>query len=418
MSKELDKIIQEYVETPESFRNVVEQRLAEERAKRKAAEADGQIQEQVQPEIQKVIPMEAKKGMNKTHRRKWNGVKVAAVACALICLMSGGVYAVTRMLTPEMIDRPVDETVAEKYVASDGKAINQTITPGWPQTMRDVFGEEREKDFPGVEEPTLNITEVYYDGLSLIFYGQTTEYGKAQNLNADRIVIGDAIFMMAGSKISADQASYYTGTKEGDFVGKVELGGAELPNDFRAEMVLNVSGQGVQGVQNVAFDVHLDERSVIKPAKTVTIAEGVQATVDALKIAASGSYIHVTWEFDESQKDLYDQLKNEEVDVMNKFVFMSLDDNNGNHFTTEENGDFSQSIVVYADGRDDWSGTDQNKFYEENGKYYLAMGCIIGGMTEDVTSLTIKPYEKTRGEEKTEHSYTDFDFAAFTVNYE
>ena len=47
--------------------------------------------------------------------------------------------------------------------------------------------------------------------------------------------------------------------------------------------------------QTVSFDVQTDQKPIIKPSKSVTISDGIQASVDALKIAESGAYIHVTW---------------------------------------------------------------------------------------------------------------------------
>ena len=152
---------------------------------------------------------------------------------------------------------------------------------------------------------------------------------------------------------------------------------------------------------------------MIKSKQTVTISDGIQASVDALKIAESGTYIHVTWEFDESQKALYDQMTGgAEAD---QFFFMALDDNNGNHFTTEENGYNSQTIIITADG-DDWSGAEDNQ-YEKDGKYYYETYSIIEGMNQDVTSLTVTPYVRTGVEDGEEHTYTNLDFAAFTVEY-
>ena len=94
---------------------------------------------------------------------------------------------------------------------------------------------------------------------------------------------------------------------------------------------------------------------------------------------------------------------------------MALDDNNGNHFTTEENGDTSQAIVITADG-DDWSGAE-NSQYEKDGKYYYETYSIIEGMNQDVISLTVTPYVRTGVEDGEEHTYTNLDFATFTVEY-
>lgn len=94
---------------------------------------------------------------------------------------------------------------------------------------------------------------------------------------------------------------------------------------------------------------------------------------------------------------------------------MALDDNNGNHFTTEENGDTSQAIIITANG-DDWSGAEVSQ-YEKDGKYYYETYSIIEGMNQDVISLTVTPYVRTGVEDGEEHTYTNLDFAAFTAEY-
>ena len=134
---------------------------------------------------------------------------------------------------------------------------------------------------------------------------------------------------------------------------------------------------GSLGTQTISFDAKLDENAIIKPAQTVITEDGVVATVDVLKIAESGTYIHVTWEFDESQKELYDKMSSEGGG--NQVVFMA---------------------------------------YEADGKYYREMFGIIEGMNQDVTSLTVTPYVRTGVEDGEEHTYTNLDFAAFTVEYD
>ena len=200
--------------------------------------------------------------------------------------------------------------------------------------------------------------------------------------------------------------------KTGDYKGTVQLGGRDVPDSFTASLIVDA---GSLGTQTISFDVKLDENAIIKPAQTVITEDGVVATVDVLKIAESGTYIHVTWEFDESQKELYDKMSSEGGG--NQVVFMALDDNNGNHFTTEDNMDTRQTIVFTVDG-DDWSGAEQRKSYEADGKYYREMFGIIEGMNQDVTSLTVTPYVRTGVEDGEEHTYTNLDFAAFTVEYD
>lgn len=393
MKEKSDKWIEEYVETPESFRNAVKQQVEEELKK-----------DQVNTAI------------NKTSKKRWQPVKVAIASLIFICLLGSGVYAFTKLLNPSALTwRPVDESAAEKYENYDEAAFNQTVTPGWPQTMINLFGEERAKK--GVEEPAINITSVFYDGLTLTFYAKPTEFGKTCGLRAERLVVGDAIFMIQFEQLTAETAEVYGGAEAGDCVGRVELGGVVLPENFRAELVLDIL---TKGTQDVAFDVQLDENMIVKPKTSAVITEGACAAVDLMKITDSGTYIRVTWEFDENQKALYDQLGQKIQGDYEEYgrLFMTLEDDKGNIFNTEKDGYSAHSIVFYADGRSDWSGNHDYDLYEEDGKYYLTMNSIVAGMTEDVTSLTIQPFLRTGMEGQEEHEYTYYDFAEFTVNFD
>ena len=319
----------------------------------------------------------------------------------------------TKSGASSLVGREVDETGAEAYLTTDASAFNQTVTPGWPQIMVDIRGEDNAAEVKGVSEPLLDITQVYYDGLSLAFYARPTGKGKRCQLNSDRLAIGDAVYMIHFDKLSdeAVKENEGSGVKKGDYKGTVQLGARDVPDSFTASLIVDA---GSLGTQTISFDVKLDENAIIKQAQTVITEDGVIATVDALKIAESGTYIHVTWEFDESQKELYDKMSSDGGG--NQVVFMALDDNNGNHFTTEDNMDTRQTIVFTVDG-DDWSGAEQRKSYEANGKYYWEMFGIIEGMNQDVTSLTVTPYVRTGVEDGEEHTYTNLDFAAFTVEY-
>ena len=95
---------------------------------------------------------------------------------------------------------------------------------------------------------------------------------------------------------------------------------------------------------------------------------------------------------------------------------MALDDSNGNHFTTEEDGMNAQTIVFTADG-DDWSG-GETRCYEADGKYYYETYSIIEGLNQDVTSLTVTPYVWTNVGNDTQRTYKNFDAAAFTIEYD
>lgn len=386
---------QDFPKTPESFKLALKQQVEKEMANENDRSED----------IKKMV--EINPSNTKKKRRKW--VKIAVAAVALIGLMSGGVYAVTKSGVSALVGREVNEAKGESYLTTDMSTFNQTVIPGWPQTMIDIFGEERAAEVKGISEPLLTITQVYYDGLSLAFYARPTKAGRKYELGADRLVIGDAVYMIHFNRLSEEYVEGKEGIEAGDYVGNVQLGGRDLPDLFTAELVLEVGEMR----QTVSFDVQIDQKPIIKPSKTITISDGVQASVDALKIAESGAYIHVTWEFSESQKALYDEMTNEESLIL----FMALDDSNGNHFTTEENMDDRQTIVNTVDSSD-WSGAEPIKYYEADGKYYVEMYGLINGMNENLSSLTVTPYARTGAEEGVPHEYKNFDAAAFTVEYD
>lgn len=386
---------QDFPKTPESFKLALKQQVEKEMVNKNDRSED----------IKKMV--EINPSNTKKKRRKW--VKIAVAAVALIGLMSGGVYAVTKSGVSALIGREVNEAKGESYLTTDMSTFNQTVIPGWPQTMIDIFGEERAAEVKGISEPLLTITQVYYDGLSLAFYARPTKAGRKYELGTDRLVIGDAVYMIEFDQLPTNVAENRDGVEKGDYKGTVQLGGRDLPDHFTAELVL---GAGEMR-QTVSFDVQTDQKPIIKPSKSVTISDGIQASVDALKIAESGAYIHVTWEFSESQKALYDEMTNEESLIL----FMALDDSNGNHFTTEENMDVRQTIVNTVDGSD-WSGAEPIKYYEADGKYYVEMYGLINGMNENLSSLTVTPYARTGAEEGVPHEYKNFDAAAFTVEYD
>lgn len=386
---------QDFPKAPESFKLALKQQVEKEMVNKNDRSED----------IKKMV--EINPSNTKKKRRKW--MKIAVAAVALIGLMSGGVYAVTKSGVSALVGREVNEAEGESYLTTDMSTFNQRVIPGWPQTMIDIFGEERAAEVKGISEPLLTITQVYYDGLSLAFYARPMKAGRKYELGTDRLVIGDAVYMIHFNRLSKEGVEGKEGIEAGDYVGNVQLGGRDLPDHFTAELVL---GAGEMR-QTVSFDVQTDQKPIIKPSKSVTISDGIQASVDALKIAESGAYIHVTWELNESQKALYDEMTNEESLIL----FMALDDSNGNHFTTEENMDDRQTIVNTVDGSD-WSGAEPIKYYEADGKYYVEMYGLINGMNENLSSLTVTPYARTGAEEGVPHEYKNFDAAAFTVEYD
>ena len=388
---------QDFPKTPESFKLALKQQVEKEMANENDRSED----------IKKMV--EINPSNTKKKRRKW--VKIAVAAVALIGLMSGGVYAVTKSGVSALVGREVNEAKGESYLTTDMSTFNQTVIPGWPQTMIDIFGEERAAEVKGISEPLLTITQVYYDGLSLAFYARPTKAGRKYELGADRLVIGDAVYMIHFNRLSKEGVEGKEGIEAGDYVGNVQLGGREVPDHFTAELVL---GAGKHGTQTVSFDVQIDKNAIVKQKQTVEVSDGIQASVDALKIAESGAYIHVTWGFDINQKALYDEMTGE--GAANGMFFMALDDSNGNHFTTEEDGMNAQTIVFTADG-DDWSG-GETRCYEADGKYYYETYSIIEGLNQDVTSLTVTPYVWTNVGNDTQRTYKNFDAAAFTVEYD
>ena len=405
----------DFPETPESFRmalkEMVEKEVADYEIEVKVNDGTNHVNGKINRRNTK-YRQDGRSSTNVSNRR-WRPVKIAVAALVLAGILGGGVYAVTKSGASSLVGREVDETGAEAYLTTDASAFNQTVTPGWPQIMVDIRGEDNAAEVKGVSEPLLDITQVYYDGLSLAFYARPTGKGKRHQLNSDRLAIGDAVYMIHFDKLSDEEVKENegSGVKKGDYKGTVQLGGRDVPDSFTASLIVDA---GFLGTQTISFDAKLDENAIIKPAQTVITEDGVVATVDVLKIAESGTYIHVTWEFDESQKELYDKMSSEGGG--NQVVFMALDDNNGNHFTTEDNMDTRQTIVFTVDG-DDWSGAEQRKSYEADGKYYREMFGIIEGMNQDVTSLTVTPYVRTGVEDGEEHTYTNLDFAAFTVEY-
>ena len=388
---------QDFPKTPESFKLALKQQVEKEMVNENDRSED--IKKRVE-----INPSNTKK-----KRRKW--VKIAVAAVALIGLMSGGVYAVTKSGVSALVGREVNEAEGESYLTTDMSTFNQRVIPGWPQTMIDIFGEERAAEVKGISEPLLTITQVYYDGLSLAFYARPTYAGRKYELVADGLVIGDAVYMIEFDQLPTNVAENRDGVEKGDYKGTVQLGGREVPDHFTAELVL---GAGKHGTQTVSFDVQIDKNAIVKQKQTVEVSDGIQASVDALKIAESGAYIHVTWGFDVNQKALYDEMTGE--GAANGMFFMALDDSNGNHFTTEEDGMNAQTIVFTADG-DDWSG-GETRCYEADGKYYYETYSIIEGLNQDVTSLTVTPYVWTNVGNDTQRTYKNFDAAAFTIEYD
>ena len=247
---------QDFPKTPESFKLALKQQVEKEMVNENDRSED----------IKKMV--EINPSNTKKKRRKW--VKIAVAAVALIGLMSGGVYAVTKSGVSALVGREVNEAEGESYLTTDMSTFNQRVIPGWPQTMIDIFGEERAAEVKGISEPLLTITQVYYDGLSLAFYARPTKAGRKYELGADRLVIGDAVYMIEFDQLPTNVAENRDGVEKGDYKGTVQLGGREVSDHFTAELVL---GAGKHGTQTVSFDVQIDKNAIVKQKQTVEVSD-------------------------------------------------------------------------------------------------------------------------------------------------
>lgn len=241
---------QDFPKTPESFKLALKQQVEKEMVNENDRSED----------IKKMV--EINPSNTKKKRRKW--VKIAVAAVALIGLMSGGVYAVTKSGVSALVGREVNEAEGESYLTTDMSTFNQRVIPGWPQTMIDIFGEERAAEVKGISEPLLTITQVYYDGLSLAFYARPTKAGRKYELGADRLVIGDAVYMIEFDQLPTNVAENRDGVEKGDYKGTVQLGGREVSDHFTAELVL---GAGKHGTQTVSFDVQIDKMRLLSKSR-------------------------------------------------------------------------------------------------------------------------------------------------------
>ena len=99
----------DFPETPESFRMAlkeqVEKEIADDRNEEKVNDGMNHVNEKVNKVNQSNKPNASK--------RRWQPVKVAVAALALIGIISGGVYAVTSSGVSHLVGRAVDETNAE-----------------------------------------------------------------------------------------------------------------------------------------------------------------------------------------------------------------------------------------------------------------------------------------------------------------
>ena len=153
----------DFPETPESFRmalkEMVEKEIADDETEAKVNDGTNHVKGKINKRNTKY--MQDRRSSANVSNRRWRVVKIAVAALALAGILGGGVYAVTKSDASSLVGREVDETGAEAYLTTDASAFNQTVTPGWPQIMVDIRGEDNAAEVKGVSEPLLDITQVY-----------------------------------------------------------------------------------------------------------------------------------------------------------------------------------------------------------------------------------------------------------------
>ncbi len=68
--------------------------------------------------------------------------------------------------------------------------------------------------------------------MSLAFYARPTKAGRKYELGADRLVIGDAVYMIHFNRLSEEDVEGKEGIEAGDYVGNVQLGGKRFTGSF------------------------------------------------------------------------------------------------------------------------------------------------------------------------------------------
>lgn len=399
MSQNYEDFKENYLKTPQHFKDIVKYQVENEVNKSSQEDMKKDMHKNMQKNKQKRMK---NAGRKKSHLR-WSPVKIAVCACACILVIGGGVYAANQFRTTKGLQYPVTDDSAADYIEIEEVSISPQTFPGIPKVMAELYGDTND----GIEEATLSVKEVFYDGLSLSVYAEPTEYGKQYELfNRDRVVIDDVIYM---GRMTKDE--------EGGYVFSVDLAGFDVPTECVAEQPIDIYDKNnkLVGRQYISFNISLDKQTVIKSSEPVEISDGLEASVSKLEITENASFIEIVWKFDERYLEdfHYDDMNNPEY--VRTCIAAYLDDNKGNTYNSLDDGTcrYIQAIATYADGSQLWNDK-QFVFTEENGTYYFTTQFIISGNLKDVDELTIMPWYLDADNNIQE----DLEFAKFTAKLE
>ena len=317
MSQNYEDFKENYLKTPQHFKDIVKYQVENEVNKSSQEDMKKDMHKNMQKNKQKRMK---NAGRKKSHLR-WSPVKIAVCACACILAIGGGAYAANQFWTTKGLMYPVADDQAADYIDDKEESIEPQTFPGIPKVMAELYGETND----GIEEATLSIKEVFYDGLSLSVYAEPTEYGKQYKLfNSDRVVVDDVIYM-----------EYMSQNDEGGYIFTVDLAGFDIPTECIAEQPIDIYDQNdkLVGRQYISFN------------------------------------IEIVWKFDERYLESFHC---ENVEDGNAGIVPYVEDGKGNVYSPKDNEDgaYVLSIATYADGSQVWNDK-QFKFTEENGTYYL-----------------------------------------------
>ncbi len=397
MSQNYEDFKENYLKTPQHFKDIVKYQVEN--------EVNKSSQEDMKKDMHKNMQKNKQKRMKNAGRKKsylrWSPVKIAVCACACILAIGGGAYAANQFWTTKGLMYPVADDQAADYIDDKEESIEPQTFPGIPKVMAELYGETND----GIEEATLSIKEVFYDGLSLSVYAEPTEYGKQYKLfNSDRVVVDDVIYM-----------EYMSQNDEGGYIFTVDLAGFDIPTECIAEQPIDIYDQNdkLVGRQYISFNISLDKQTVIKSSEPVKISDGLEASVSKLEITENASFIEIVWKFDERYLESFHC---ENVEDGNAGIVPYVEDGKGNVYSPKDNEDgaYVLSIATYADGSQVWNDK-QFKFTEENGTYYLTAQFLIEGNLKNVDELTITPRYTGYPTEDDTHPQEDLDFAKFTA---
>lgn len=397
MSQNYEDFKENYLRTPQHFKDIVKYQVENEVNKSSQEDMKKDMHKNMQKNKQKRMK---NAGRKKSHLR-WSPVKIAVCACACILAIGGGAYAANQFWTTKGLIYPVADDQAADYIDDKEESIEPQTFPGIPKVMAELYGETND----GIEEATLSIKEVFYDGLSLSVYAEPTEYGKQYKLfNSDRVVVDDVIYM-----------EYMSQNDEGGYIFTVDLAGFDIPTECIAEQPIDIYDQNdkLVGRQYISFNISLDKQTVIKSSEPVKISDGLEASVSKLEITENASFIEIVWKFDERYLESFHC---ENIEDGNAGIVPYVEDGKGNVYSPKgnEDGAYVLSIATYADGSQVWNDK-QFKFTEENGTYYLTAQFLIEGNLKNVDELTITPRYTGYPTEDDTHPQEDLDFAKFTA---